>query len=163
METQNVLGFLEKWSWVIFILVTFLNAASFALRGRREIKMHPELREGYRSITRGFVTWGNLPWVVMGVGCVYGGVPSVFSFFRPRDGNPYVLAFFCSVFLLWALGTYWLLYLNGAQKLLDHPGLLNIAIKSARGVLVYWFLSLAGGIVGTVLMFFFDVPVPHFR
>jgi len=47
METQNVLEFLEKWSWAIFILVTFLNAASFALRGRREIKIHPELRDGY--------------------------------------------------------------------------------------------------------------------
>ena len=100
MEMQPVFEFLEKWSWAVFILVTFLTAAIFSLRGHREIEMHPELREGYRSITRGFVTWGNLPWVVMGVGCVYGGVPSVFSFFRPRDGNPYVLAFFCSGFLL---------------------------------------------------------------
>jgi hypothetical protein len=163
MEPQKVFEFLEKWSWAAFILVTFLNAATFALRGRRQIQVHPELRDGYSSIIRGFVTWGNLPWVVMGIGCVYGGVPSVFSFFRPRDGDPYVLAFFCSVFLVWALGTYWLLCLGGAQKLVDHPGLLNIEIKSPRGVLVYWFLSLAGGIVATVWMFVYDVPMPHFR
>jgi hypothetical protein len=135
MEMQPVFEFLEKWSWAIFILVTFLNAAIFSLGGRREIEMHPELREGYRSITRGFVTWGNLPWVVMGVGCVYGAVPSVFNFFRPCDGNPYVLAFFFSGFLLWALGTYWLLYLNGAQKLATIPDCSTLKSKAHAA---YW-------------------------
>src|SRR5690349_3559217 len=127
MGPQTPFEIFDKWSSVIFILVTFLNAAVFANRGRREIRLHPELRQGYRSITRGFVTWGNLPWIVMGIGRVYGGVPSTFSFFRPRDGNPYVLAFFCSVFLVWALGTYWLLT-GGAQQIVDHPGLINVEI-----------------------------------
>jgi hypothetical protein len=78
MEAQNVLNSSKNGNGQSSFLATFLNAAIFALRGRREIEMHPELREGHRSITRGFVTWGNLPWVVMGVGrfhlygfCVY--------------------------------------------------------------------------------------------
>jgi len=99
----------------------------------------------------------------MGVGCVFGKVPSAFDFFRPRDGNPYVIAFFASVFLLWAVGTYWLLFLGGAQKLVEHPGLLNVNVKSPRGIIIYWFLSLAGGILGTILMFARNAPLPYFR
>ena len=157
MET---FALINKWAWAFFILVTLVNAAAFVNRGRRESQANPERREGYRTITRAFVIWCNLPWVVMGVGRVYGGVPSIFSFFRPRDGNPYVIAFFCSVFLLWTLVTYWLILRGGAQKLVDHPGLLNIEIKSPRGVLIYWFLCLAGGITSVVLMFLYDYPVP---
>ncbi|HEY2545692.1 MAG TPA: hypothetical protein VGI46_06475 [Candidatus Acidoferrum sp.] len=145
--------------WAVAILVTFLDAAIFCSKAQRHIEVHPELREGYRTLIKGFVTWTNLPWIVMGIGCVYGGVPSVYSFFRPRDGNPYVLAFFCSVFLLWFLGTYWLVFRGGAQKLIDHPGLLNFDFKRPGSVIVIWLLRVLGGITGVILMFSRDWPI----
>jgi len=151
---------LTNWFWAVCIAVTFFNAGVFRARARQHIAENPELLEGYRTITKGFVTWGNLPWVVMGVGCVFGGVHSVFDFFRPRDGNAFVLAFFVSVFLLWVLGTYWLAFRCGAEMLVKHPGLLNVNLKSTRAVMVYWFLSLAGGVVAVVLMFLRTMPLP---
>jgi hypothetical protein len=96
----------------------------------------------------------------MGAGILFGGVPSMFHFFRPRDGNPFVLAFFASVFLIWILGTFWLLFRGGADMLVKHPGLFNVDFKSPLMLKLFWFLCLAGGIFGVIMMFTMDVPVP---
>lgn len=96
----------------------------------------------------------------MGLGCLIGGVPSVDHFFRPRDGNPFVLAFFASVFLVWGLGTHWLFARGGAEMVVRHPGLLNFDPRSPALLRFLWCLSLAGGIVAAVAMFLVDVPLP---
>ncbi len=148
-----------KWFWAVCIALTFLNAGVFWYRARRHISAAPELAEGYATIIRGFVIWGNIPWVVMGIGSVLGGVPSVFHFFRPRDGNPFVLAFFASVILIWILGTIWLLFRGGAEMLVNHSGLFNVVIKSPNMLKLFWFLCLAGGIFAVIMMFTLDIPV----
>ena len=117
---------LTKWFWAVCIVVTFAHAAFFRARAVQRIRANPELRGGYRTLVTGYVTWGNLPWLVMGIGCVFGGVPSVFNYFRPRDGNPYVVSFFASVLLVWVLGTYWMIFRDGAGMLVKYPWLLNI-------------------------------------
>jgi hypothetical protein len=149
-----------KWFWAICIFVAFLNARTFQSRAHPHIQAHPELEEGYRTLTKGFLFWGNLPWVVMGIGCIFGGVPSVFDFFHPRDGNPFVLAFYFSVLLVWILGTNWLLFRGGAEMLVKHPGILNVDFKSPRTIVLFWFLCLAGGIVAVIMLFFGSMPLP---
>jgi len=157
---MNPFFVISKWFWAICITVTFANAAIFRARAKKHIQQNPEMEEGYQKIIKGFVTWGNIPWIVMGIGCVMGGVPSVFHFFRPRDGNPYVLAFFASVFLIWIMGTYWLLFQGGAKMLVKHPGLLNVDCKSPTMLKIFWFLCLAGGVFAVIMMFTQDIPVP---
>jgi hypothetical protein len=157
---MDLFSLLTKWFWAVSIIVTLLNTAIFRSRASRQIQANPKLQEGYRTLIKGLVFWGNLPWVIMGVGCVFGGVPSVFHFFRPRDGNPFVLAFFASVFLEWILGTYWLVYRGGAQMLVTHPGLFNLDLKTPRMVVLFWFLSLAGGIFAVIMMFSREIPLP---
>jgi hypothetical protein len=154
---------LTKWFWAVCVAGSFIQAAIFQTRARQHIRANPDLRQGYRTLITGFVTWGNLPWVVMGIGCVFGDVPSVFSYFRPRDGNPFVLSFLASVVLVWVLGTYWIVFRDGAGMLVKYPGLLNMNLKSRRAVMIYWFLSLAGGLVAIVIMFSRDIPLPPFR
>jgi len=148
---------------VFFIAATLANALIFRSRGSKQAQGRPELEAGYRSIAIGYATWGNLPWVVMGIGCVFGGVPSVFHYFRPRDGNPFVLAFFASVFLVWILGSNWIVFKGGAEALVKHPGLLNYELKSPRMVILLWFFSLAAGIVAAIVMFSTDLPLPTHR
>jgi hypothetical protein len=47
-----------------------------------------------------------------------------------------------------------------AQKLVDHPGLVNVQFKTTRGVILYWALCQFGGIVGVLWMFFGNfIPV----
>lgn len=149
-----------KWFWALCIVMTVLNAVIFRFRAQKHIKKHPELAEGYYALIKGFVLWGNIPWIVMGVGTVFGGVPTVFHYFRPNDGNPFVLAFFISVIALWLLGTYWLLYRGGAQSIVDHPGMFNFTPKSTREVKLFWFLCLSGGIMGVAMILTQNLPVP---
>ena len=66
--------------------------------------------------------WGNIPWVVMAAGYLFGGVPSLFHYFRPLDGNTFVLAFFASVFFVWTMGTYWLVFGGGAEMIFKPYG-----------------------------------------
>lgn len=98
----------------------------FRKRAQEHIGKNPQLKEGYAALFRGYLFWMNLPWVIMGIGCTVGGIPSVWHYFRPRDGNPYVLAWFGSVFFLWVLGTFWLFLKSGAEMLAGHPGAIEL-------------------------------------
>ena len=86
-----------RHAWLMFVAVTVANALILKFRSRGYIRERPELAAGYTRLFRGVLFWGNLPWLVMGIGIELGGVPGIFSYFRPRDGNPYVLAWFAAV------------------------------------------------------------------
>jgi len=154
---------LMRYFWLVFILTTCLNALSLWWRARRHIAADPSLKAGYRKLFWGVLIIGNIPWLVMGFGCVVGGVPSIMHFFRPRDGNPFVIAFFASVFAMWILGTYWLFARGGAEMLLRHPGMLNVDLKSPTLVKLLWCLCLMSGIAGVIGMFVMDVPIPPLK
>jgi hypothetical protein len=146
--------------WIVFIAMTIFNALVFWARSRRYLADDPSLEAGYRKLFWGQLVWGNVPWIIMGLGCLIGGVPSVFHYFRPRDGNPFVLAFFASVFVIWATATYWLFARGGAEMIIRHPGLLNVNLQSPTVLKFLWCLCLAGGIAGAIAMFATDMPAP---
>jgi len=152
---------ISKWFWALCILVTFLNAAIFRFRGNKHIKKNPALEAGYKRIIKGFVIYGNIPWIVMGIGCTVGGVPSVWHYFNPRGGNPHVLAFFGAAFLVWILGSYWIFFRGGALELVNHPGLFNYDIKNPIIIKLLWIAILLGGIVGVYMMVTQDIPLPQ--
>ena len=145
--------------WIAFIAVTCINIIIWRFRGRRYIEANPELEDGYARLTRGALLWGNAPWIVMGFGCTFGDVPSVFHYFRPRDGNPYVLAFFASVIVLWIAGFRWLFFRNGAEELIKHPGLFNWNITSPTFIKLIYTLCVFSGVIALVMMFVIDVPL----
>src|SRR5436190_21486249 len=90
-----------RHAWFFFVLVTCANGATWWYRGRRKMAENPELRQGYRRLIRSWVIFQNLPWIVMGFGVLVGGVPSVFHYFSPRGGGPFVIAFWVTVVVLW--------------------------------------------------------------
>ncbi len=141
------------------MVVTVLNAAIWQWRSRPHIARDPSLADGYRDLTRGMALYGNIPWIVMGVGVVFGGVPSVRSYFRPQDMNPYVLAFLGSIVLLWILGSWWLFARGGAEMMARHPGLLQPHIKSPQLIKAFWGLCMLGGVIAVIIMFRTDIPV----
>jgi hypothetical protein len=79
---------------------TLVNGAIWWSCGKELREHDPTLTGGYRSLIRGFVTWGNLPCLIMGAGIVFGDVPSIFHYFNPKSSNPFVVAWFGSIFLL---------------------------------------------------------------
>ena len=154
---------MTRYFWVVAIIVTGIQVAVFKARSIRHIQANPELSKGYATIIRGYLIWMNIPWIVMGIGCTVGGVPGVWHYFRPRDGNPYVLAWFASVFLLWIAGTYWLLFRGGAEMLAKHPGAFSPNIIGPIVFKLIWFACLAGGILAMILLWTLDIPLPPTR
>jgi hypothetical protein len=167
---MNPFVLISEYFWVIAIIVTFINWAMFRKRAKKHIDENPELKEGYEALFWGYIVWMNIPWVVMGIGCTVGGVSSVWHYFRPRDGNPYVLAWFASVFLLWVSSTFWLLFRGGAEKLIRHPGAMEFRygfkskdITNPTLIKSLWLLALIGGVIAAVAMWSMDIPIPNFR
>ena len=151
-----VIFLIAKGFWLFMIFATWHNAALWRRRGERHIRERPELASRYATLTKGLITWGNVPWVVMGIGCTVGGVPAVFSYFRPQDGNPCVLAFWVSLVLLWILGFYWMFFRGGAQALADCPGLLSEGIRSALMIKFLYVLGVASGVAAIIMMLMDD-------
>jgi hypothetical protein len=145
--------------WLMFVAVTCLNALILKIRSRRYVRERPELAIGYQQLVHGVLFWANLPWLVMGVGIELGGLPSIFSYFRPRDGNPFVQAWFGVVIGLWLLGFWWLFPRRGAEFLVEHPGLLRGTPRIPNMIRLFYCLSILGGIFGLLFMWFSDIPV----
>ena len=94
----------------------------------------------------------------MGFAIEFGGVRSMFSFFRPRDGNPFVLAWFTLVIAEWILGFWWLFFRRGAEFLVEHPGFIGYEAKSPATLKVFYCLTILGGIFAFTLMWMTNVP-----
>jgi hypothetical protein len=141
--------------WVLFILFTIINAYQLKARTKKFIEQQPELQEGYDQLFKGYLIYMNIPWIVMGFGILLGGVPDVFSFLRPREGNLFVFAFHVSILALWALAIWWLYFNDGAEFLVKYPGALNRNIESVKSIKYYFAACLMGGVLGMILMWSF--------
>lgn len=129
------------------------------------MEQDPSLKAGYDKLIRGYLFYNSLPWVVMGLGSVLGGVPSVWHYLKPREGNPFVLSWFVTVFCLVGFRTFWLFFWGGAEMLSRHPGFIMFGgkeITSPTLIKTLWLLGLMGAILGVVLMWFVfaDFPMP---
>ena len=98
-----------KHFWLAFVVVTIINARYWRAGVQGRIRAQPELEAGYRRLYRGYLFWGNVPWLLMGAGVLSGQVQWMFDFLQPRSGNPYVLAWWWAMAALLALGTVWML------------------------------------------------------
>ena len=161
MSAQNrlpeVVEEVFRHSWILLVLVTSANGLIWWIRSKKFVRARPELLPGYRKLVRGWLVWANLPWLVMGVGSTVGGIPSGLHIFRPLDADPFVLAWWASVVLIWIMGTFWL-FTGGAEELSEHPGLLNPMFggnsPGPRMIKVMWCACLLGGVLGTVMCVF---------
>jgi len=151
-----------KHFWIAFILVTFANGAAMWRQSKPYREVDPSLSEGYRSLVRGFVVWGNIPWLIMGAGILFGGVPSIFHFFNPRSPNPFVTAWFGSIIVLWIACSHWLFLRGGAEQLARHPGFTRPPITNPSTIKLLWLVCMGGGILGFVAMYLAEFTPPEF-
>lgn len=155
------MALLSRWFWVLFVFATISNAVLWWRRGAPYRREHPELEPGYRTLVRGLLVWGDLPWLVMGAGILVGRVPSIFSYFNIPAGGPWVGAFHGSLILVWALGTYWMLLRGGAETFVRHPGLLNRPIDDPVVIKGAWLLSVSVGILAVIVASLGVIRVPE--
>ena len=144
---------LSRHSWLISVAVTVVNALIFKFRSIGYIREHPALASGYRRLFWGYLLWTILPWLIIGFGIEIGGVPDILSYLRPSEGNPFVIAFFAVIFVLWIFGGYWLFARRGAEFLSEHPGWLRPPPKDPLMIKGLYCLMVTVGVIAMVLMF----------
>ena len=154
--------FIFRHSWIPFIAVTCINAAIWWNRSRKAIAEKPELEANYNKLIRGLLIYGNIPWLIMGAGILFGGVPSTFHYFNPRNG-PWVIAFYVSVVTMWILGVRWIYFQNGAEELVTCSGLFRVPFAvTPLMIKLYIALMIAGGVVGLSMMLTGNFQAPAF-
>ena len=85
-----------------------------------------------KAYLRNFAAAGALPWVIMGVGQVTGVAPTVWHYFRPQDGNVFVLGWLAAVFVLSGTFAWWVFFANGAQKVVEYNLLAAVGQSGAK-------------------------------
>jgi hypothetical protein len=146
-------SFVMKYFWLVAIVFTFINALLIKARANRFIENDPSLEDEYNALIRGFVLYTNLPWIVMGIGMIFGKFNSVFDILMGiRSGNPYVLLFYAMLIILWVLLFFWVFFRGGAETLATHPGFWNIPNLSPVKIKTKVVLMLAGGIFGVFML-----------
>lgn len=152
--------------WIAFIIVTVANAFIFRFRSAKYIQVNPDLAPGYQLLFRGFLIYGNIPWVIMGIGNLTGATKSFLSYLHPSGLNPMVLAFHGSIIVLWVLSVRWIYFRRGAEMLASHPGFFNRGLlgEDSTAKQIKWFfpVMLAGGILGLTMMWVMDFKGSHF-
>lgn len=156
-----------KHFWIMFIIVTIANGLIWKSRSKKYVSENPALKDGYDSLIKGWFIYGNIPWIIMGVGMVTGTTQDMFEFFNPRQRNPIVIIFFLSIITLWIRGSYWIYFNGGAEKLVNHPGMFTQTEKGNEKfeimkVKLMWGLGILGGIFGFIMMWNMDFPPETF-
>ncbi len=157
-----------KHTWIMFIAVTIANGLILKYRSKKYIAQKPELADGYDKYFKGWMVFGNIPWVIMMIGNLSGITQNTFDYFNPKTMNPMVLVFHFSIIVLWILSVKWIYFNNGAEFIETHPGLLKKSSLSghtnitAKQIKLFFPLMLLGGIIGMVMMWIIDVPSPQF-
>lgn len=159
---------LFKHGWVMFISVTIANGLIFKYNAKKYIAENPTLAPGYQNFFKGWLVFGNIPWVILMIGNLSGMTHHTFDFFNPRAMNPIVLIFHFSIILLWILSVRWIYFKNGAEFFETHPGLLQRSgfgenkKVTARQIKIFFPLFLLGGIAGMIMMWVMEVPIENF-
>lgn len=112
----NLFSFIGRYFWAVCLAICAYNYVlgmrTVGSRGPSD----PSASPAAISLRRWFAVAGALPWVVMGWAIMIGGVPNIWYFFRPQDRNPYVLAWFATLFILAFGFAFWVFLLEGAEK-----------------------------------------------
>ena len=108
---------ISQYFWLIALGFAAFNyrMAADATAAAVEPKKLPEAR----AYMRNFALAGALPWVIMGVGQITGFAPTVWHYFRPQDGNVFVLLWLATLFALSCLFAWWVFMADGAKKMVE--------------------------------------------
>jgi hypothetical protein len=159
-----ILPLLSRYFWLLALAVSAYNyfrARRLLLRSSKNEQAPAAL-----SMFRLFAIAASLPWLVMGAGQVLGFTPSIWHYFRPQDGNPFVLAWLAVIFLLTALYAWWVLFAGGAQTVYDLNLLAVVGRRwqpqSIRAIKLSAALALLFIPVWVWLVVRMNVPIPTF-
>ena len=160
---MEIFRFVFRHFWLIAIVFMLFGLATMNFQLRREYPDDLEERHTARRFRIQAAIVLLIPWIVMGIGIVIGGVPTMLHYFRPQDGNPYVTAWWLSIFVLWFAGLIWVFQGNEEKlhkyylsKNAKHPFLNALPPK------LLYVLSVLPSAAGFIFCWLIDLPVEEF-
>ncbi len=144
---------LFNYFWLIALLTNVLNALIFWFRAQSYIQQNPALKPGYIRLIRGFLIGMSIPWIVMGIGLQTGQVATIVDYFYPRSGNQTVIAWWVSIWASLLLYIYWIWWRQGAEKLVQHPGLMRGNPTNPKTIKLGSVLILVSGLIAHGIIF----------
>lgn len=156
---MNRIVMFKHW-WMLFGIATCAGAAAIWVSLKGQVRADGGRTAKLKRFTLGFLFWGNLPWIVMGYGLTFGGVPGFWQYFRPHDGDPYVLSWFATGLMMWILGFYWLFFRDGTDFLSSVFWDSISDTKTTNSIKVLYILCGVSIIIGVLFMLILDFPLP---
>lgn len=139
--------------WLIALLTNVLNSIIFWFRAQPYIQQNPVLKPGYIRLIRGFLIGMSIPWVIMGIGLGTGQVATITDYFHPRSGNQAVIAWWVSIWALFLFYSHWIWCQQGAEKLVQHPGLARGSPTNPKAIKLNSILMLVIGLIAHGMFF----------
>ena len=131
---MDLFHFLGRYFWLLCLGITGYQYVVGMRSLSSKDPTDPRTSDEAIALRRSFAVSSLVPWIVMGVGIVVGGVPNIWYYFRPQDRNPFVLAWFVIVFLTASYFALWVFFRGGAQKVVHlQPFELNWYRTTLRG------------------------------
>lgn len=117
-----------RHSWLFLVFATSLNAFTWWFRGRAVRAEHPERTSSYNRMLVWLLFAGNLPWLILGGGVLFGGFILPLDPIILSEMNAWGWAFWLCI-PFWSIGlVLYVFVFGGAEELSKHPGLINIPI-----------------------------------
>ncbi len=116
--------FIFRHFWIALIVATSYNALVIRKRGLAHVASATHLLGGYEVAFRVYLILGNLPWVIMGMGCLFGSLLP-HDFLEPNIRDPYMVLFHATIVLNFILTAWWLFFQRGVDFLERHSALVS--------------------------------------
>lgn len=159
---------LSEYFWAVAIIVSALNIFGLRQNGKRLFAEDAEELDKFNKFISRFGFWLLFPWVVMGIGVEVGGVETIWHFFRPREGNFFVIVWWAGLYSWWLYTLYWLIFAGGAEKLVKYQVVYYRSFGKSGPVKSPLKIKLLVGVMILVLfivsisVWFKDMPLPEF-
>ncbi|MGF1460256.1 MAG: hypothetical protein ACFBSG_14680 [Leptolyngbyaceae cyanobacterium] len=150
---MNLFEIIFQYFWLLAIATGIFNTWVIRQRIQPSMQDNPALAPGYSKLLRGYGFMMIFPWIVMGIGIVFGGIPSMIYYLYPRIGNLNVWVWWGIYLLINGYISAWVLWQGGADMLITHPGFLKGNPTRTQTIKLYALLMLVGSVAVTVILF----------
>ncbi|MDB5804947.1 MAG: hypothetical protein JWN73_2269 [Betaproteobacteria bacterium] len=152
---------IDHYFWLLALAGTLFQYRSMRKRMVEAHRGAPGKAQAATRYMRRYVIGMSLLWAVMGCGQVTGSTPMVWYYFRPQDGNPFVLAWLGLALAEALLFAFWVFLADGARKIVE----LKLAVSgrapvSPFMVKVYAALAPFGVLLWIFMAISMNAPLP---
>ena len=122
-EGNSIYWIVIKYFSIFCLFILLIQAGLEALRNALITRNMPERRQGYQRLVTFYMLMMGLPFLVLSIGTLTQGIPSLFYLFLLGEANFFSWAFFGILFLEYVFLLAWVWQFGGAEFLVMHPGL----------------------------------------